>query len=123
MLFQALVAPRITVEHEFVSLLLSVDGLQHPLLTNVPWTRDCDEDFQISVSEFENTRVYVLSCMYGHSLSRELMLSAIIATMSARILNAPIGACKERNEYVSFLLNMFEAIKDQFVVCQTPEIG
>jgi hypothetical protein len=39
-LFESLATWYTTVEDEFIQLLLSIDGLQHPLLTDASWKRD-----------------------------------------------------------------------------------
>ena len=40
-LFESLVTSELTIEHQYISLLFSVDGLQHPLVDGLP-RRGCE---------------------------------------------------------------------------------
>jgi hypothetical protein len=59
-LLESLVSSTVTMEHEYVSLLFSVDGLRHPLLHNVACERRADGDYFVSQFSFEESRVDIL---------------------------------------------------------------
>lgn len=55
---QALVAAKVTIEHEYMSLLCSIDGLRHPLLEYLPCVRDEETaDYKISRKDFLDKRL------------------------------------------------------------------
>jgi hypothetical protein len=61
-LLESLVSAKITIENEYMSLLFSVDGLQHPLLYAVP----CQiipgtTNFNISKAEFLTQRLPIMN--------------------------------------------------------------
>jgi hypothetical protein len=60
-LWESLVSSEITIEHEYVSLVFSVDGLQHPLLRGVPCHLGPGEvDYDIPQQTFLDLRLQVL---------------------------------------------------------------
>jgi hypothetical protein len=62
-LAESLVSATVTVEHKYTALLLSIDGLQHPLLRGVPLDRpDDSQDFFLTKSSFLATRRAILEC-------------------------------------------------------------
>lgn len=70
-LLEALVTSTVTMEHQYVSLLFSVDGLQHPLLREIVCERQEGGDYVISQDAFVEFRVQILSGMSpSHRLRR-----------------------------------------------------
>lgn len=66
---QALVCGTVSWEHEFASLLFSVDGLRHPLLRHVPVARPSEDvDFAISQIKLERGRLGILECKMALAL-------------------------------------------------------
>jgi len=48
------------MEHQYVSLLFSVDGLQHPLVDGLALQRGLDGDYLVAKPEFEPLRLTVI---------------------------------------------------------------
>lgn len=67
-LMQALAAAKVTIEHEYMSLLFSIDGLRHPLLEDMPCMREEEAaDFKMSQKDFLDKRLsFVQSELVGH---------------------------------------------------------
>ena len=67
-LMQALVTAKVTIEHEYMSLLLSIDGLRHPLLEDMPCTREEEAvDYKIVKKDFLDKRLsFVQSELFDH---------------------------------------------------------
>ena len=61
-LFESLVTPELTMEHQYVSLLFSVDGLQHPLVDGLVLQRGLDGDYLITKQDFEPLRLTAITC-------------------------------------------------------------
>lgn len=60
-LLECMTADRITIEHEYVSLLLSIDGIRHPLLRTIPFAPPPEgDDYNISEAEFVACRIAFL---------------------------------------------------------------
>jgi hypothetical protein len=65
MLMEALVAPNITIEHEYISQIFSVDGLKHLLLRDVACQPTADGmTFDITRQNFLNLRFEILNCRF-----------------------------------------------------------
>jgi hypothetical protein len=60
-LLESLVTRTITMEHEYASLLFSVDGLRHPLLRNIDFPKGANGDYIITYHSFSQTRIQILS--------------------------------------------------------------
>ena len=64
-LLPCLVAYRITMENDYVSALLSVDGLRHPLLRGLPVTRRSEqEEFHMTRADFIDKRINFITGKY-----------------------------------------------------------
>lgn len=67
-----MVTAKITLENEYMSLLLSVDGMRHPMLRDLPVERTSEtEDFHITRSQFADMRIAVMDGL-SHDLSSVL---------------------------------------------------
>jgi len=67
-LLESIVTPKVTIEHEYMSLLLSIDGLRHPLLRDMPCEREEGmTDYKISRKEFLERRL-----SYAHTIFTNL---------------------------------------------------
>ena len=56
-LFESVVTPEVTMEHQYVSLLFSIDGLQHPLVGGLALQRGLDGDYLVTKLDFEPLRL------------------------------------------------------------------
>ncbi|KAF9462969.1 Mus7/MMS22 family-domain-containing protein [Collybia nuda] len=60
-LMNSLIAMEVDLDCEYISLLLSVDGLRHPLLVGVPCERESEAvDFKVMAGEFEAVSLDIL---------------------------------------------------------------
>ena len=57
MFFESLATPELTMEHQYVSLLFSVDGLQHPLVDGLVVQRRLDGDYLVNELDFKPFRM------------------------------------------------------------------
>ena len=58
---QSLVTFNVTIENKFISLMLSIDGLRHPLLRNLAVERAPERrDFELDRSRFVELRGEIL---------------------------------------------------------------
>ena len=56
-----MVSPKVTMENEYVSLLFSIDGLEHPLLHGIPCGfAPGTVEYKISGLDFVNLRFQIL---------------------------------------------------------------
>ena len=55
-LFESLVTSELTMEHQYVSLLFSVDGLQHPLINGLVLQRGLDGDYPVTEQDLKPLR-------------------------------------------------------------------
>ncbi len=62
MFVQSLVAPCSELEHQFIATLLTVDGMQHELLRNIPCPRDeTGTRYQLAAGEYEEARLPMMT--------------------------------------------------------------
>lgn len=65
-LLESMVVERVTIENEYVSLLFSIDDLQHPLLHGVPFQHNrATNAYEISTAEFLNLRLPILDGQFA----------------------------------------------------------
>ena len=70
MLLESLVAYRVTVEHEYVSLVFTMDGLRHTMLRGIPIQREYEQDdFSLSKAQYLDLRFQITRCKYSRCLS------------------------------------------------------
>jgi len=50
------------MEHQYASLLFSVDGLQHPLVNGLALQRGLDGDYLVTGPDFEPLRLTIITC-------------------------------------------------------------
>ncbi|PIL22731.1 hypothetical protein GSI_15424 [Ganoderma sinense ZZ0214-1] len=63
-LFRSMATPNITLEHDYASLLFSIDRLYHPLLVKLPIDAPAEDgDFHLTRQEFIEKRVAILETM------------------------------------------------------------
>lgn len=61
MFLESFATGKITIENEYVALLLTVDGPRHPMLQGVPFPETANgPDINISKVEFADLRVRIL---------------------------------------------------------------
>ncbi|TDL22229.1 hypothetical protein BD410DRAFT_749010 [Rickenella mellea] len=62
---ESMVTARVSLEHEYVSLLLSIDSLRHPMLCNLPVKRNApNQEFELTKSEFIDLRLSILEGIF-----------------------------------------------------------
>jgi len=112
-LLESLVSLTVTIEHEYVSLLFSVDGLQHLLLHDIVCERKADGDYSLTQDGFKESRVEILSTIF-RNLSDSLQKE--IHQPDLRNANQ---TCLEH------LVKMFSAMQDiyQSIECTPPQSG
>ena len=80
---EALVSFKVTIEHDYVSLLLSMDGLRHALLSGIPVTRDPDSnDYELSKQQFLTLRPEIIASKCCLPLSPSHIERRLIAYLS-----------------------------------------
>ncbi|KAK1215476.1 hypothetical protein PQX77_021910 [Marasmius sp. AFHP31] len=63
----------LTVEHEFISLLLSIDGARHPVLQKLPFARARSaDDYKISIPDLQDARLEALRCKHSQNSLKSL---------------------------------------------------
>ncbi|EPQ56427.1 hypothetical protein GLOTRDRAFT_138160 [Gloeophyllum trabeum ATCC 11539] len=60
--FESLVAREVSIENQYIALLLTVDGLHHPLLRGVPW--DLNGEAELSKLEFLSGRLAFIEAVF-----------------------------------------------------------
>ena len=61
MLFESLVTPELTIEHQYASLLFSIDGLRHPLVDGLALQKSLDGDFVVTGTDFKPLRLSIIT--------------------------------------------------------------
>ncbi|KAK7056194.1 hypothetical protein VNI00_002746 [Paramarasmius palmivorus] len=64
MLFFALVPDEPTIQHEYVSFLLSADGLQHVLFKDLPVERGTSGSYKLTAEDLQAKRVSLVRCIF-----------------------------------------------------------
>ena len=60
-LFESMATPNVTIEHEYASLLFSIDCLRHPLFLDLPIDPPGeDNDYHLSKHQFIERRLAIL---------------------------------------------------------------
>lgn len=117
MLLVASVSFKPTIEHEYASVVFTLDRLRHPLFQGVPFEPVGPQiRFEISEAEYREKRVQlfegksVMIVKYNGSISR----NEVIFTHVAERVRA--GMTVESEIYVGFLISMFSAMRDIYLV-------
>jgi len=105
-LIQSLVSACITIEHEYTSLLFSIDLLRDPLFANILCIRlPEDGDIDLTIPQFEALRIEIL-----HSI-----FSAINQSLMSGKTNGYDVEIRKRNAiWTSLLVSMLDAMRDQY---------
>ncbi|KIJ20769.1 hypothetical protein PAXINDRAFT_6551 [Paxillus involutus ATCC 200175] len=99
-LLVATVSCKTTIEHEFVSVVFSLDGLQHPLLQGTPFEPAPEaRKFEITQGKYDATRVQLIETIFSNV---------------ARCLRAKLDA--ESQAYVEFVVTMLSTMRDIYQV-------
>ncbi|KDQ06855.1 hypothetical protein BOTBODRAFT_140680 [Botryobasidium botryosum FD-172 SS1] len=110
MWFQAIVTPAFTIEHQYVSAVLSIDAFQHPLFHELPIVTQ--GDFNLSIAELRRQRPAILKCVFRN--------------LADRIAEEPErdARFKVKNEAGrAALLEMLYAMKDHLQSMQQDDTG
>ncbi|KDQ61632.1 hypothetical protein JAAARDRAFT_31105 [Jaapia argillacea MUCL 33604] len=99
---ESLVSADVTSEHKYISLVLAVDGLHHPLLRGISWLPTAATfDHELSKTEFLSVR---LSLIKGICLNLSELLH--------READGDLRIAAQNQRYVGFIVVMFSAVKD-----------
>ncbi|KAK7031346.1 protein mms22 [Favolaschia claudopus] len=94
--FEAVISWHTTTEDSYISLLLCVDGLQHPLLRGVPWDADAQKELTSNVDILNG---------------RLPLITAILENLSVCLDESE--PCEEDNaKYIGYCIKMFSAMKN-----------
>lgn len=117
MLLVASVSFKPTIEHEYASVVFTLDKLRHPLFQGVPFELVGPQiRFEIGEAEYREKRVQLLegksimTVKHNGSISR----NQVIFTHVAERVRA--GMTVESEIYVGFLISMFSAMRDIYLV-------
>ncbi|KAG7093821.1 hypothetical protein E1B28_007461 [Marasmius oreades] len=93
------VPSELTIENEFLSLLLSIDGPRHPLLRSLPFGRPSSAvDYNISVSELQSAR-------WG-------ALRNIFTTVNESLQRGENGPEAEGQKYLGWCIDFLSLLRD-----------
>ncbi|OCB85427.1 hypothetical protein A7U60_g7436 [Sanghuangporus baumii] len=98
-LLQCLVAYRVTMENEYLSTLLSVDGLRHPFLRELPVTRASEQEYRLSRSDFLEKREALIAGIFDN-------LNSILLSDSSE---------RDKNILVECVLEMLSTVQDIWI--------
>ncbi|KAG2150243.1 Mus7/MMS22 family-domain-containing protein [Suillus bovinus] len=95
------VSSKTTIEHEYASVIFTLDGLRHPLLRGVlaePSTGS--SAFEISLEEY--------------SIVRQTLIESVFANLAERLQDKtdPVN-----HKYLGFLISMLSAMRNDYEVC------
>ncbi|KAJ7257893.1 Mus7/MMS22 family-domain-containing protein [Mycena haematopus] len=94
--FESLVSWHTTSEDDYIKLLLSIDGLQHPLLKGVSWDSNLDKDTTSNIDLLD---------------ARLPLLTAILENLS-NCLDEPGHPVEDNETYVGYCIKMFSAMEN-----------
>ncbi|OSX59709.1 hypothetical protein POSPLADRAFT_1048198 [Postia placenta MAD-698-R-SB12] len=101
-LLESIVTAKVTIEHEYLSLLWSIDGLRHPLFRGMPCEVPADTtDYNISRREFLENRLAFVERMFGN-----------IADLLRRELEGEPNLITQNQPCVEFIVTMFSTMKN-----------
>ncbi|KAL5513076.1 hypothetical protein ACEPAH_3474 [Sanghuangporus vaninii] len=98
-LLQCLVAYKVTMENEYLSTLLSVDGLRHPFLRELPVTRASEQEYCLSRSDFLEKREALIAGIFNN-------LDSILLSDSSE---------RDKNILVECVLEMLSTVQDIWI--------
>lgn len=125
MLFQVVPTIDLSIEADYLSLLLSIDAKGHPLLRDLPFKRESDhEDFSISSAEFDHQRQNIIS---GKGSEARVCLSNIRPALLDKVEGylahpnpAEINRVKITAMGTTAIVGMLSAMQDEYSVCFSP---
>ncbi|KAI0712388.1 methyl methanesulfonate-sensitivity protein 22 [Earliella scabrosa] len=128
-LFESMATPKVTIEHEYASLLFSIDCLRHPLFLDLPIDPPGeDNDYHLSKHQFIENRLAILDTMLKNmsnavnaaeaSRNQEaLARSGIYCTSVTKLLSTLKDICERyplnsqaRASYVAFCKEILDVI-------------
>ena len=119
--FESLAVDEPTIEHEYVSLLLSVDGLQHPLLRELTSFHELNQPrCNISSAEFSTLRFPVLKGTRGiidiallYSRGRQVVFTSLNNALERQ---NGAGSDQDVQKYIDYCIKCFSTIRSIFSV-------
>jgi len=96
-LFESLATSELTMEHQYVSLLFSIDGLQHPLVDGIALQRGLDGDYLVTEQEFNPLRMTVIIRAYHPLHQKDHNLTRLLKEPPRVFLRAFDRRVKDRN--------------------------
>ncbi|KIK80889.1 hypothetical protein PAXRUDRAFT_833254 [Paxillus rubicundulus Ve08.2h10] len=103
-LLVATLSCKTTIEHEFMSVVFSLDGLQHPLLQGAPFEPVPEaRKFEITQGKYEAARTQLIETVFSNV---------------ARCLRAKLDA--ESQTYAEFVVTMLSTMRDIYQVTAAP---
>lgn len=119
-----MVSPNITLENEYLSLVLSIDGLRHLLLRGIPCQIEPDKvDYDISKAQFLQLRVPIIeskSCrilcplLYNNNKYPALFENLSISLQEES--SGQHGLTMLNQTCVGFTVTMFSTLRDVHMV-------
>ncbi|KAK0501278.1 Mus7/MMS22 family-domain-containing protein [Armillaria luteobubalina] len=97
-MFESLVPISVTVEHRFLSQVLSIDGCQHPLLKDIPFQPENDGDYHISEEDF--------------IILRPAFVKGIFSALNSRLLDQSLT--NENELFVGYCINLFSRMRSSY---------
>lgn len=97
-MLESLVPISVTVEHRFLSQLLSIDGCQHPLLKDVPFQPKDDGDYHISEEDFISLR--------------PAFVKGIFSALNSRLLDQNLAI--ENELFVGYCIKLFSQMRSSY---------
>ncbi|KAK0446695.1 Mus7/MMS22 family-domain-containing protein [Armillaria borealis] len=97
-MLESLVPISVTVEHRFLSQVLSIDGCQHPLLKDVPFQPNDDSDYHISDEDF--------------ILLRPAFVKGIFSALNSRLLDQNLA--NENELFVGYCIKLFSRMRSSY---------
>lgn len=125
-LLVATLSHKVTIEHEFVSVALSLDGLQHPLLRGAPLQPiHGTRKYELSLADYEVARGRLIESQTALAAS-DCHLTIVLAAFAntAGCLRVRVDA--ESQAYVELVVVMLSRMRDiyqvtvLFVYCSSP---
>ncbi|KAF8629073.1 hypothetical protein AX15_003568 [Amanita polypyramis BW_CC] len=108
---ESLAAEDRSIEHEYASLLLSIDGLRHPLLQGLTCVEKSDRgDYNISISDFSTLRLPIL----------RVILDNLNSALERGIGSSAADLALENRTFVGYCIKGFSVMRN---VCSTLKEG
>ncbi|KAJ8094690.1 hypothetical protein PM082_010696 [Marasmius tenuissimus] len=92
----------LTVEHKFISLLLSIDGARHPVLQKLPFARARSaDDYRISITDLQDTRLEALRCFFNN----------VNGVLQREDMNGTTGPDTDGQKYLGWCIGLLSALR------------